>query len=148
MLLLSVTFYGFKTLDLAWSHMLTLVIELWTRIAYTIGFFNETSVKITYLHDPPILAFIRNVNAHLLSQVVALSWPSLLTSSYTYSVVHLCCVGLLILSPNPSGWRDVPYALPLVQQCKKDKHTTTCKSHGLKFSTLGSLSPTADELLP
>ena len=63
-----------------------------------------------------------------------------------------CCVDLVEVSPTRGGWRDAAAALPLVEEGKRDKHSTTCWSHGFNFipfgySTFGSLGPAAEELL-
>ena len=63
-----------------------------------------------------------------------------------------CCVDLVGVSPARSGWRDAASALSSVEQGKRDKHASTCRSHGFDFipfgfSTFGSFGPEAEALL-
>ena len=55
-------------------------------------------------------------------------------------------------SPARSSWRDAASALSSVEQGKRDKHASTCRSHGFDFipfgfSTFGSFGPEAEALL-
>ena len=63
-----------------------------------------------------------------------------------------CCVDLVGVSPPHGGYRNAVYALAVVEQAKRDKHTETCASHRFDFmpfgfSVFGSFGLAAQELL-
>ena len=56
------------------------------------------------------------------------------------------------VSSARNGWRDASGALPAIEQGKRDKHASACRSHGFdvppfSFSVFGSFGPLAQELL-
>ena len=58
---------------------------------------------------------------------------------YAWRGDHRCSVDLVGVSPARNGWKDSTTALSSVEQGKRDKHASLCRSHGFEFIPFGFL---------
>ena len=71
---------------------------------------------------------------------------------YAWRGAHHYCVDMVGVSPARNWWRDATFELTVVEQGKRYKHETVCRSLGFDFVPLGftvlvSFGPAALELL-
>ena len=89
-----------------------------------------------HIVEPP---YLRPSQKRVRNLALGLSSPIPLTSSCILSAM-IINVNVAVVSPARDSWRDVAFALAIVEQVKRDKHTKTCHTHRVDSCLLGSLS--------